>query len=915
MIADEPDALRVVGRAAELAELRAALVGLSHGRGGTVVVSGGAGIGKTTLVETVARIAEHYGITVARSYGIDDDGMPPLWPWRRLGRSVASVTKALDRTDPVGTSAHARFAMFDDIATAVASAAPAAGLVVVLEDLHWFDPSSMLLLEHVARAVLDRRVLLLCTSRRAEPSLGSATSFALQGFSTDEVLQWLRGSVPHLAERRHAVRLRDATGGNPLFVRLLAARAEASGRLDFPSALADDPTLRELALEPVSVLDADARDLLDHASVIGDRIDLVVLSEVAGTSASWVESKLDDAFRAGALVADCDTGTVAFAHSLVRDATYANLSPSRRRAIHCRYAQVLSSRGESDAATTAVQWRRAGERVECARWARIAAEQAKSILAYDEAAAMAALACEAAPSALATLERAEAEFAAGHVESSVELCERVVLQYPEDDDLVVRAAALVRGVGVPDLLMRVDRMCTAVLARAGIPAGAKARLLAGRAVAAAETDRPDAASRWSAESLELADTLPGDDTEVNDDTEVHADAVLDAVRARHIALADMRHVKQRRQLALRAIEVGPRASEALAELWGHLWLLQAALQTGDLNLVDEQIDVVQRIADRGGLPVARWHYHRVCATRAALIGDMAAALRSNDDALAVSSSTGDLSLIGLHFAFLGQLAAVRGEVDEETRSSILDAFEHAPNIPLVRIYEPLLASLAGDTDTARASFAPFRSMPSTARRGPRWTPLMTLVGTVAVALDDVETALDVHEQLREYAEYFMCDGSGVVFCGGSMARLLGDLASTARLDADADRYFTTAIEANDAIGARPFAAMSRFGLAEVRYRTGDTTDVRELLDAAAAEFTALGLTARLRATRDLLDEFDRLTPRERAVAAEVVEGLSNRRIAEKLFLSERTVETHVRNILAKLGCNRRADIARVWRHG
>lgn len=909
MIADEPDAFRVVGRAAELAALRAALVGLSRGRGGTVVVSGGAGIGKTTLVEAAARIAEHYGITVLRSYGIDDDGMPPLWPWRRLGRSVASVATALDRTDPVDTSSHARFAMFDDVATAVAAAAPAAGLVVVLEDLHWFDPSSMLLLEHVARAVLDRRVLLLCTSRRAEPSLGTSSTVALQGFSSEEVLQWLRGSVPHLAERRHAVRLRDATGGNPLFVRLLAARANAPGRFDFPSALADDPTLRALALEPVSVLDADARDLLDHASVIGDRIDLVVLSEVAGTSASWVESKLDDAFRAGALVADCDTGTVAFAHSLVRDATYANLSPSRRRAIHCRYAQVLSTRGESDAATTAVQWRRAGERAECARWARIAAEQAKTILAYDEAAAMAALACEAAPSALATLERAEAEFAAGHVESSVELCEQVVLQYPEDDDVVVRAAALVRGVGVPDLLMRVDRMCAAVLSRAAIPAGAKARLLAGRAVAAAETDRPDAASRWSAESLELADTL------LDDDTDADADAVLDAVRARHIALADMRHVKQRRELALRAIAVGPRATEALAELWGHLWLLQTALQTGDLDLVDEQIDVVQRIADRGALPVARWHYHRVCATRAALMGDMAAALRSNDDALAVSSSTGDLSLIGLHFAFLGQLAVVRGEVDEETRSSILRAFEHAPNIPLVRIYEPLLASLAGDKDSARASFAPFRSMPSTVRRGPRWTPLMTLVGTVAVALDDVETALDVYEQLSEYAEYFMCDGSGVVFCGGSMARLLGDLASTARLDADADRYFTSAIEANDAIGARPFAAMSRFGLAEVRYRTGDTTDVRELLDAAAAEFTALGLSARLRTTRHLLDELDRLTPRERAVAAEVVEGLSNRRIAEKLFLSERTVETHVRNILAKLGCSRRADIARAWRHG
>jgi DNA-binding CsgD family transcriptional regulator len=223
----------------------------------------------------------------------------------------------------------------------------------------------------------------------------------------------------------------------------------------------------------------------------------------------------------------------------------------------------------------------------------------------------------------------------------------------------------------------------------------------------------------------------------------------------------------------------------------------------------------------------------------------------------------------------------------------------------------------GRIELARAEFEEFRHLPAVFPVGTRWAGTVGLIGAAAVMLDDAEVAAAAYEQLVSTADYYTGDGSGGVFGHGSNARLIGELARVAGRFDDAIGHYRAAIAMNIRIGARPFVALSRLGWARTLIAVGcDLDDAAALLDDAAAEFrrldmpgplaTALQLVVQLEAMRRSASP---LSAREREVAELVGQALSNRDIAARLVLSERTVETHVRNILAKLGFTSRTEIA------
>lgn len=121
---------------------------------------------------------------------------------------------------------------------------------------------------------------------------------------------------------------------------------------------------------------------------------------------------------------------------------------------------------------------------------------------------------------------------------------------------------------------------------------------------------------------------------------------------------------------------------------------------------------------------------------------------------------------------------------------------------------------------------------------------------------------------------------------------------------------------NARIGARPFLALSRLGLARALTENGEPAEARAVAALAAAEFRALDLPVRLAEADRLLRRIgieertaDPLSPRESEVVQLIAQALTNRQIATRLTLSERTVETHVRSVLAKLGLRTRTEIA------
>ncbi len=909
----------LVGRARELAEIDGTLTAARAGRGGLVLLAGAAGSGKSRLAEAAVDLAEHAGLTVARTHCVDDPGAPPLWPWRRVVRDWPDVPGA-DTDEP---EASARFRLFVAVADAVAARGRNGGLLIVLEDAHWADRLSVQLLRHLTTELTGLPVLVLATYRDGDPGeLGvvlpelarTARTLSLGGLDVAAITAWL----PALIGRGdHAVAraLHERTGGNPLLVRLVAEELNRDGGAADPASIsalmASRPQLRHIVAGRVAPLDAAARALVDAAAVLGERVDLAVLSRM--TSDDDVHPAVAAAAAAGVLRAD----GAAFEHALVRDAVYAELPPPRRAVLHRRAADALEAvSGESAAGSIATHLERAGALADCARWAEVADDQARAVGANDAATRYAELALQSARSlgaedtelARLLVRLAEARILAGLVESSLAACVDAsdLAVAAGRADLVARAALVVHGVGHPLAHRTVPGLCERALVMIGADDRAtRARLLAQLAVCVAETEGGPRPAELASEALAEAERS-GDD-----------DAILEAIAARHLAIGVPQTVTERLALSRRAIEVGTRVRRPMGALWGHLWRADAAFQLGNLSEVDHEVDELDRVARERGSVIARWHYHRFSACRDALVGAFADSREHDAAAEAIGRGVGDISLIGLSFAFRAYLAHVRGDPADLPPLVTAEVAALMPSMPLVEVSLVLQGCVAGRLDEARAAFEQYRELPRTFPVGVRWAGTLGQIGRAAIALGDVEVAESVRTALAPIAHYYGGDGSGGVFSYGSNDGLLADLAQLAGAADEALALYRDAVAMNVRIGARPHTALNRLGWARTLVHTGqDLPRAAELTAQAAAEFRRLDMPGPLR-TADLLAQAIRdarasaetpLSARESQVAALVAHALSNRQIAERLVLSERTVETHVRNILGKLGFSARTEI-------
>ena len=384
----------LVGRDAERAALVALLDEAGTGSPRFAALVGEPGIGKSRLLAELAAVARERSATVLVGRCSQDEGAPPLWPWagvlEGLGLPLPTESGQADEST--------RFRTWDDIVRVVREAARDALVLVLLDDLHWADPSTLRVLGLLLETVHDGHLVVVTTWRADPPPAGALATVAEQlarrhalrldlvGLDADEVTAMVEAVSHHRPARPEADELRERTDGNPFFVLEYARLAGERGDLTALLAEPEPPHgVADVVGRRLELLPPATRDVLVPAAVLGRSFELGTLATVLDADDETVLDALEVAERAG-LVREDGVDTFRFAHALVRDTVHATLSPTRRARWHATVAEALGGRPDR-VGEVAKHWHEAGPRHRARAWRadRDAARAALGLYAYEEA--------------------------------------------------------------------------------------------------------------------------------------------------------------------------------------------------------------------------------------------------------------------------------------------------------------------------------------------------------------------------------------------------------------------------------------------------------------------------------------------------------------------------------------------------
>jgi tetratricopeptide (TPR) repeat protein len=707
-----------VGRSVELEELRAALTEALGGSSRAVLLTGEPGIGKTALAVRLTGEAEALGVPVRWGRGSESEGAPAFWPWiqivreqllrsdpadrKRFERSAAPLYRMMPQLKrpgqrartahaPLGGSAdddgEARFRLFDATSSFLRAMAGGRGLVIVLDDAHWADASSLLLLRHLVRDLGRDPVLFVVSFREEEVSPDGPVAAALADLAGEPEARWIRLKGLDRAELAHhlaavagrppgaalAARIHDATGGNPFFAAELVRMLRSEGRLASDVALpAGQPLglprgVREVLQRRLDRLSVASRRSLELASLVGAGFAADFLARAAGAQPERILGQMDEAVGARLLDRLPERpGWFRFPHALVREALFEGLGAVDRLRRHRRIAETLEreweeapAEGADTLSRLASHWQQAGDGPRAIRYARMAAGETNRQLGYEEAARLYRLALgQAMPGGLdaagrceVQLELATAEYRCGNVRRAMEAFVQAadLAHRSARPGLLAGAPLIVQDIGDPEVNASVLRACEGVLAGAdGLDDGVRARLLAQRAVALCESDRLEEALPDSQRAMQLA--------ERSGDPQLLA-AVLPA---RHLALAGPDWPLERLDLAEQALALARSSAAPIQELWARVWRTDAFWELGDIALVDAELGRLASLAHSLRNPLAKWHLRRFQAVRALVAGRYEEAAALSEEATAGLPRDNFMAQL-LHLAFMFAIDADRGE--------------------------------------------------------------------------------------------------------------------------------------------------------------------------------------------------------------------------------------------------------------
>jgi DNA-binding SARP family transcriptional activator/tetratricopeptide (TPR) repeat protein len=355
-----------VGREKELRQLADALAGTAE-RGRVVTISGEPGTGKTCLLRHFAELAERSSDTVAEQAGVpvlwgscpEHVDAPPLWLWEQVLRAAGTAFPQQPTPAPVAELldgdtqqllddvAGATLRRFEAIVQYLTDASGSTPVVILLDNLHRADASSLRLLAHLAGSVPTSRLLLAVSYRsdEAEPlaetlaalARAEMTTIELNGLTVPETQKLAGAILDHDVSRRTAKELRARTEGNPFFLRELIKLLTSEQHVEQPDTAPVPPPVREEVLRRIARLPQTTAKMLSVAAVAGRHFDIKVVAETASVEIETALEALDAAVAAGLIEEDQQRlGWFRFTHALAAETLYEGTGRLRRARLHRR---------------------------------------------------------------------------------------------------------------------------------------------------------------------------------------------------------------------------------------------------------------------------------------------------------------------------------------------------------------------------------------------------------------------------------------------------------------------------------------------------------------------------------------------------------------------------------------------------
>jgi class 3 adenylate cyclase/tetratricopeptide (TPR) repeat protein len=440
-----PPLTPLVGRDSEQADLRRAMDQALAGHGGLALIAGEAGVGKSRLVAEIGGAAGARGMRVLTGHCVEMDSTPPYLPYVEMIEQVISSPRSpLALRDALGDVAPeiARIApglrrLFPDIPQPVelppelarrylwnsfhqfvARGAQTQPLLLVLEDLHWADESTLLLTEYLAPLLPEMPVLIIGTYRDDELDTSHPLLHVISQLGRRRLIDRIRlrrlsfgdvramvGALAGQAPPEELVRVIDnETEGNPFFVEELYLHLAESGvllddhgriRPDLKVDEASVPeSIRLVVGERLSRLSSLTRQALVAAAISGRVFAPDFVADLAGVDMEVLSDALEEAEQARLIGPVAGDGTLAFSHELIRQTLLADVSTVKRERLHLQAANAIERRYAEDleehAADLTHHLARAGrsaDRSRLVRYLTIAGQRAADAAAFDEAVA------------------------------------------------------------------------------------------------------------------------------------------------------------------------------------------------------------------------------------------------------------------------------------------------------------------------------------------------------------------------------------------------------------------------------------------------------------------------------------------------------------------------------------------------